>query len=180
LGAGLWVPPVPGWLEATVGAAALVALVVWMTHAARAAATHDGARDQWHQAYVLGHVAMFVVSYVLVADATRGWIAINVWHNAQYLLFVWVWNRRRFARAPSPDALLAKLSAPGCEVQFFLVCALLGALLYATIGLVTAGTVVPNNPSLLAYVIVVQAVNFHHYTADMVLWRRPVERSRAK
>jgi len=170
-GAPLWVPAVP---RAAVSLAAVVAFgapAAWVVRAVREGLSEDGARDAGHRAYVMGHVAVFLAGYVVIPDATRAWIAVNVWHNAQYLLFVWAWNRRRFARSPG-DGPLAWLCAPGRGAWLYAVCAALGGALYALVGL-TAGLAL----ALPLYAVLVQAVNFHHYVADTVLWRAPRQRA---
>ena len=40
--------------------------------------------------------ASFGVAYIWTRDITFGWLMINIWHNFQYILFVWMFNNRRF------------------------------------------------------------------------------------
>ena len=48
-----------------------------------------------HSIFILSHVLITAVSYLWVDEITQGWLFINIWHNAQYLVFVWVYNARR-------------------------------------------------------------------------------------
>lgn len=57
---------------------------------------------------------VILVVYVLITDITVGWLVINVWHNAQYMLFVWMFNNRRFSAVAGAKALLmSRLSQDG-------------------------------------------------------------------
>lgn len=171
-GVALWVPTLSRGVELVALSAAMVAMTLWVVRVVRASMHEESGRDVFHQLHVLGHVALFVVSYVAITDATRGWLAINLWHNAQYLMFVRAWNYRRFAPQATSDGLLATISRPAGSLAFFAVCAALGAVGYGAIerlsglGALSLGV-------LPLYLIMVHAVNFHHYTADAILWRAP-------
>jgi len=39
---------------------------------------------------------VFPVGYVAIESIDAGWIALNIWHNAQYIAFVWLQNNRSF------------------------------------------------------------------------------------
>jgi hypothetical protein len=93
---------------------------------------------------------------------------MNVWHNAQYLLFVWHYNNQRFAAGVDPRApLLSTLSQSRNVWRYAGVCLALSTAAYG--GLAVLG---------LAVVAVSQAINFHHYVVDAVIWkvrRRPMQ-----
>ena len=66
-----------------------------------------------HTLYPLSHFAVFATGYLWIGDITYGWLAINVWHNAQYILFVWLFNTRRFKDGVDPEArFLSYISQP--------------------------------------------------------------------
>jgi hypothetical protein len=116
--------------------------------------------------YQASHHVMFGTAYILIPDITVGWLVINIWHNAQYVLFVWLFNNRRFAAGESAKApLLSKLSQDGRLVWYLGFCLLLSTTVYWTIGNVL--------PLLLVVpvFIVYQIINFHHYVVDAVIWR---------
>ena len=54
--------------------------------------THEHA----HFLYVVTHVGVFAAGYLLIEDLGHGWLVLNVWHNAQYVLTVWLFNNNRF------------------------------------------------------------------------------------
>jgi hypothetical protein len=174
-GAPLWSPPVPHALVVAVAVLALGSLGVWTWQRLR---PRDGAAPPrvGHMLFVLSHVVMTLVSYVAVRDITRGWLFINIWHNAQYILFVWAFNARQFRGGEDPSRrLLSRISQRKNLVWYALSCLGLSTAFYATLGQLTSRTAT----SLLPLVLVThQAVNFHHYIVDALIWRsrRPAVR----
>ena len=57
-----------------------------------------GTLDLLYAGFVLSHIAIFLVAYVVVEDVNTGWLAINVWHNFQYVLVVWMSNAKTLCR----------------------------------------------------------------------------------
>ncbi|MBV9670265.1 MAG: hypothetical protein JOZ43_04845, partial [Acidobacteriales bacterium] len=55
-----------------------------------------------HTAYLLSHFGIFAVSYLVIHNLEHGWLVINIWHNAQYILFVWMFNSNRFKSGIHP------------------------------------------------------------------------------
>ncbi|MEL6899178.1 MAG: hypothetical protein AAFP90_24000, partial [Planctomycetota bacterium] len=49
-----------------------------------------------HFVFTLSHCVVFFMAYVYIENITHGWLVINIWHNAQYLLFVWFANNKKF------------------------------------------------------------------------------------
>ena len=50
----------------------------------------------------------------MISDVTVGWLVINIWHNAQYILFVWMYISCRFKDGVDPQArFLSYISQPG-------------------------------------------------------------------
>ena len=98
----------PRALAVTTGVIALAALADDPRRELRPA---ERDRRLGHTLYVLSHVVITVVSYVAISEVTRGWLLINIWHNAQYLLFVWAHNAREFRVGVDPARpLLSRLS----------------------------------------------------------------------
>jgi hypothetical protein len=159
-GAPLYSPPVPKAAVTACGAIALCALAAWIVHRMRA----SGASSIGHDLFVLSHVALTTISYVVVKDVTSGWLFVNVWHNAQYLLFVWSANERRFSVRTEPDRpLFTRLPL------YVAICLGGSTLFYLALGALTSRGAVT---SILPWFLVChQAVNFHHYLVDAVIWR---------
>lgn len=172
-GAPLWCPPTPAIVVDGVAALALAGLALWLVRELRA--WRRGDRRRLPQAlFVLSHVAITTVSYLLIADITRGWLFINIWHNAQYLLFVWAANARRFAGPAPTTGLARRISQPGWFAAYALACVAVSAAFYLTLGEVAGLLAWTSLPALL---VLHQTANFHHYVVDALIWRRPRRRA---
>lgn len=175
-GAPLWCPPTPTLLVDAAAAVALTALALWLLR--ELWAWRRGDRRRLPQAlFVLSHVAITTVSYLLIADITRGWLFINIWHNAQYLLFVWAANARRFAGPAPATGLARRISQPGWFAAYALACIAVSAAFYLALGEVAGLLAWTSLPALL---VLHQTANFHHYVVDAVIWRRPRPRRGAE
>lgn len=168
LGADLWTIPVPWTLvhvaAAIAGAAVLWQLATWVKEARR------GQLAPMHVLYTGSHIVMFAAAYVLLPDINHGWLAINIWHNAQYIAFVWFTNNKRHGQSPtapsaasSAPSLIARLSHRENLAMYIVGCIAASTLLYMTIGATIAAVV----PAIVIY----QAINFHHYVVDSAIWK---------
>ena len=131
-------------------------------------------RRAGHALFVLSHVAITVVSYLaVIEDVTRGWLFINIWHNAQYLLFVWAMNARAASAAASTRAAVPLAPQPALAGP-----ALCPDLPRRSRRRSTWRSPAPGRsrwPALPCRCMLVchMAVNFHHYLIDAVIWRSP-------
>lgn len=162
----VWTVPVPGLVVDLVGLAALGLVAVGA--AGRWRAWRHGRLPAAHTLMVASHLLVFAVGYVVIDDIDTGWLAINIWHNAQYIAFVWHTNNRQVAGQitdePRPR-LLQRLSADGRLLSYLGLSVAASTVIYLTLDLTLAAVVTP--------VIVFQAINFHHYVVDGRIWRRP-------
>ncbi len=164
----LWTFPVPEPVADAAGYAMAALLALWA--ARRIAALRRGRLAPAHTLYMLTHFAIFGVGYVWIPDITLGWLMINIWHNFQYILFVWMFNNRRFARGLDPAArLLSYISQTGRMWLYLLTCiAITGAVYWGVLRTVDwlffAG--------LSATIVLYQIVNFHHYVVDALIWTK--------
>jgi hypothetical protein len=167
LGFPLRMIPVPPLVAQAATALAGAVVLMWLARELRAA--RAGRIDAAYALYLASHLVIFAVGYFIVPDINSGWLVVNVWHNGQYLLLVWMYNNNRF-RTPGapPRGLLARISQDGYGVIYAVTCLLVTTLFYATLdralGLFAASTL----PLML---IVYQAINFHHYVVDAVIWK---------
>lgn len=166
LGVEIRALPVPALAVDLVAAAALASLLWWIV--SRARAWWQGRLPVAHTLYTLSHFAIFLVGYIAIGNINHGWLVLNLWHNAQYLSFVWLFNNRRFQGGEAPDGrLFGAISRPGSGWRYYAVCALISAAAYALIES-SAGT-------LALLLVLYQTINFHHYIVDGLIWkvRRP-------
>jgi hypothetical protein len=157
---------VPAGVETFAAIAAGASIVVWSIERVRAA--RRGEFSAAHTLHMLSHWAIFAVGYIVIDDIDAGWITINVWHNAQYVLFVWLFNTNRFAAGVDAKArFLSALSQRRNMPLYFATIAGIGILVYAT----TTAALTAIGSGLPLILIVYQAVNFHHYIVDSRIWK---------
>ena len=163
--------PTPEFVVQGVGVLAVLFLVGWTWFQSKAwrAETLSLGRSL----YMLSHFAVFFVGYIVIDDITYGWLVINVWHNAQYLLIVWMYNANRFRDGIDlKHRLLSTLSQTHTAniIRYILVCFVLSTTVYLIILLFLQ---LQNFAAIpLATIIVYQTINFHHYIADGLIWTK--------
>ena len=168
IGMELWTFPVPESVASTAGYVMGALLLVWAGR--RLVALWRGRLATVHTLYMLTHFAIFGLGYVWISDITLGWLMINIWHNYQYILFVWMFNNKRFARGRDPNArFLSYISQSGRLWLYLLVClAITGAFYWGVLRtidwLLFAG--------FSATIVLYQIVNFHHYVVDALIWTK--------
>lgn len=167
IGVELRVIPVPELLVDIVGAAALASVLAWIY--TRFQAWRAGRLAIGHTLFMLSHFAVFTVGYWLIEDITYGWLVINIWHNAQYILFVWLYNSNRYGKGIDPQAkFLSWLSQPTKFLRYFLICLAISSAVYY---LITASTQLFSSVDPAFLIIIYMAINFHHYVVDSVIWK---------
>lgn len=172
--------PVPLWLADAAGVAAVLVIVAWLVRVVRLTRAGHGLTLA-QGLYLASHAVVFTTAYVVLDDINVGWLVVNVWHNAQYVLYVWLYNRRRFRDGPDPSArLLSAISQPGRMWLYMLVCLAVTTVLYGVVTGVLRGAALWALPATM---VVFQAVNFHHYVVDGIIWkgaRRKVPEAQAR
>jgi len=168
LGMSLEVLPVPGWLVQVAAAAAIATLALWAAQAARA--LYRGARLQAHTLYFASHCVVFYVGYIGFESIDTGWLVINAWHNAQYILFVWHFNNRRFREGVEPRAWLLSTLSQTRNVIWY-VGTVLGLSTLAYFGVDKLARLLAAETTLPVFLITYQAINFHHYVVDGLIWK---------
>ncbi|MFQ5953965.1 MAG: hypothetical protein ACE5JZ_02760 [Kiloniellales bacterium] len=170
LGLELRVIPVPALLDEVLGLAAAAAVCWWV--AGRVLSYRRGRLAVAHTAYMASHFVVFYVGYLLIEDITYGWLVINVWHNAQYIAFVWLYNNNRFKGGIDARAkFLSTISQSRFSWLYFAVCLGISSVLYLALENMVA--------ALPLLVVTYQAINFHHYIVDGLIWkmrRRPLQK----
>ena len=168
LGLDLLTLPIPWSLVNVAAVVALVCLAVWLPSEI-AAVRRDPARLPYC-AYMLSHVAIFTAGYLVIDDINTGWLVLNIWHNLQYLLIVWMFNTNRFKGGVDPaHRFLSTISQPRNVVTYVLVSLACATALYVTIQ--QGAALVASGVASLTFAIYM-TINFHHYIVDAVIWRR--------
>jgi hypothetical protein len=130
-----------------------------------------GTADVRYEGFILSHVAIFLFGYVLIDDANVGWLAINIWHNLQYVLVVWMVNVKRYGGrgVDASEPLLSRISQPGRPLTYFVCCLAITTVVY--LGL-NRFTVLVMGGGLAATLGVYMGINFHHYVVDALIWKK--------
>lgn len=158
----VWVVPIPEPVVAAAGAAAVGIFAAWAI--SRAAIWVEGELPIAHTLYVASHIAMFCVGYLWIEDITTGWLVVNLWHNAQYLAFVWLYNNKRFREGVTTKArLLSTLSQSENKSLYFL--------FFFCITTIVYGAIYSIADPIGATLVLTMAVNFHHYIVDAKIWK---------
>ena len=166
LGMELRVLPVPDAVVLVTGLAALAGLGWWA--ATRFLLWRRGELPAAHTLYLSTHFLVFYAGYLWIENVDCGWLVLNVWHNAQYVLFVWLYNTGRFKRGLDPNSrFLSRLSQPESGPRYFALCLAISTAVYLAIDHFAA--------SLVLAMVIYQTINFHHYIVDGLIWkvRRP-------
>lgn len=159
--------PVPELVVDVMGIAAIGALSWWIL--LRINAWRRGYFALGHTLYMLSHQVIFFTGYLLIEDVTHGWLVLNIWHNAQYILFVWLQNNNRFKAGIEPLARsLSTLCQSDKILRYFATCLAISSLFYAAI---KVSTVAIGDVGVPVIILIYQTINFHHYIVDAVIWR---------
>lgn len=167
IGMELWSVPVAPEVAQFSTYAAFGLIAYWLV--ARVRAALSGRLARVHTMYMLSHFGIFYLGYLATNDITLGWLMINIWHNAQYILFVWMYNNKRFSDGIDPNArLLSYISQNGRMWLYMLTCVAITGVIYWGVlrtldWLFFAG--------LSATIVLYQIVNFHHYIVDSKIWK---------
>lgn len=167
LGLELKVIPVPGIVADAVGAIALAGLALWIGR--KALEAWRGRLAVAHTMFMASHFTMFLLGYVLIDSINEGWLAMNIWHNLQYIAFVWLYNNNRFRNGIDPDHKLLSTLSQTRNVVFYLAFSL--ALSTGLYLLVREAIITVASASFVYVVLAYQVFNFHHYVVDAVIWR---------
>jgi hypothetical protein len=173
--------PVPAWLATAALVVSAIAVCAWLLYQVRA--WHRGRFAGPYVAYVTSHFVVFAVAYIGLREISYGWLAVNMWHNAQYILFVWLFNNRRFDGAVDPKrTFISTISQTGRFPLYIGVCLTLSTVTYVLIdrlGVDALGNALGISAAVAA-VVIYQTINFHHYVVDALIWklRKPALRSK--
>ncbi len=169
LGMHVWYFPISELVLWIVGGMASVACGWWLVQSAIAA--YRGRLAPAHFLYLLSHQIVFLTGYVLIADITAGWLVLNVWHNLQYIMFVWWFNNKRFQGNIDPRAkFLSTLCQKEHVIGYLVFC--LGVSTVVYLMLYQTSTAIFSTTTISAALTASMIINFHHYIVDGIIWRR--------
>lgn len=161
--------PVTNSVLMLVGAASIALLCMWLARVY--ADWKKGVLPTAYVCYMFSHFVVFSAGYLLMPTLDSGWLVVNVWHNLQYMLFVWMYNNRNFRAGIDPNAKFLSFLSQQKNAGWYVATTL--AMTFAVylglrFGVLSAGT-----PAqvLTAIIVVYMTINFHHYIVDAIIWR---------
>src|SRR4029450_11273378 len=102
----------PSVVVTLLGVLAAAAVAFWFARTVRAAFTDT--LDFAYSGFILSHIVVFLMAYIVIDDVNAGWLGSTVWENFQSVLVVWMANAKRYAGGIDQTArLLSKISQPG-------------------------------------------------------------------
>lgn len=169
----VWMPPVPIEIANIAGVFAMTALGYWAYQ--RFQNYREGTLSIGLTAFELSHFAIFFIGYIALAEINHGWLAANIWHNAQYILFVWLYNTNRFKHVDKNESgIMPWISQknPARILAYFALCLVATTFFYKNMQLIlshiSSGEIVL---FMTLNIVIFQTVNFHHYIVDSIIWK---------
>lgn len=161
----LKVLPVPLWLVIAVGFASAVIVVWWIID--QVSAYRKGEMKTAYTLFVTSHLVVFMSGYLLIDNINFGWLSLNVWHNVQYLMLVWMFNNHRFKEGvDSRHRFLSTISQIENVVIYYAVCVCISTVVFfSTSKMLGLFGVLP------VAIVFYQGLNFHHYIVDGIIWK---------
>ncbi len=86
----IWMPVIPVEIVAVFAVITFFLVGLWCV--LRAIDWYQGRLVFAPTLFMFSHFAAFFTGYVLISDINAGWLVANIWHNAQYILFVWLYK----------------------------------------------------------------------------------------
>lgn len=168
----VWTLPMHWYIVVAAGVASAVLFGVWVVIQ----------YQYWRQgklsvplvAYTISHALIFLVGYLLIENMDYGWLVLNIWHNAQYILIVWLYNNNRFREGiDSRHWFLSMLSQTRNVVTYFLFCFAVSSGVYLILSTVFPSVSAEGYEAvpIFSTLIIYQSINFHHYLVDGVIWK---------
>ena len=185
LGSAYWSIPVPEPLLQVVGYVAGLATLVWL---ARIPFRYlEKKLAILPTLYILSHLIIFTAGYWWYGQIhlNLGWLVINIWHNSQYILIVWLYNNNRFKNGVDQNSwFLSYISQEKFLGLYFVVCLAITGVFFGMVKLFAA-KVAPNYlPQLITddgwAILAYQGLNFHHYIVDGYIWKVRKKRLRER
>lgn len=162
LGMDIAMLPVPP-LVADIAGIVAIAVVAWGL-VEQVPRLRQGRAARLAALFWMSHQAIFFIAYGAIASMDQGWLVVNVWHNAQYLLFVWAFNNKRYEGRVDPQArFLSTISQRRAWPAYALVCLAISTVTYLSLQVTLAAVIAP--------MVVFQIINFHHYVVDSRIWK---------
>ena len=160
------VPHVPVWLADGVGVLAVSGLAWWGI--SRVREYLKGELPVAHTLFSASHYLIFIAGYVIMDNVAGGWVVTNIWHTAQYLMLVWMFNENVAQKAaPDSKGWFLELTKNRWLLYFSLCLVAVFPIYFAINSAMLFGAT-----ALFVALVANQTINFHHFIVDAVVWRQ--------
>lgn len=163
IGTRVWVIPVSQELTFWLMAATYVVFFAWLVQKVRLLLQKSISISYF--SYLMSHYTIYYIAYAYIDNITYGWIVINIWHNAQYIAFVWLFNTNKYGKLESSKNPFLFLARPSNAAFYFAACLACSSLIYVSIAELIEGF------PFYAAIVIYQTINFHHYIVDSQIWK---------
>ncbi len=161
-------------LTAITGFASIIAVVWYGIYVYKAIQKNEFLNLGYHL-FLITHLIIFLIGYVYIDDISCGWLVLNIWHNAQYILFVWHFNCGRYRNKPTTKVnnRIVSWLVHRSPALYFLATMFVTVVFYLFVvnSATAAITSSLNLEPILIVMITYQTINFHHYIVDGVIWK---------
>ena len=159
--------PVPLWLLQLVSTLVVASVLWWVGY--QLILLVRGRLQTAYTIFVASHLLVFCVGYLTIKNMDVGWLVLNVWHNTQYILFVWLYNTNRFKGGLDPShRFLSTISQPNRFLVYLGVClAFSTAVYFGMTQFLRWSHLRSSGLSVILY----STINFHHYIVDGMVWK---------
>ncbi len=167
LGMELKVIPTPWWVVQILGTLSAVVIVAWLWE--QVVQYRRGHIKVGYTLFMLSHMIVFLTGYIFIDNINYGWLCMNIWHNAQYVMLVWMFNNNRFKNGiDNNHRFLSTLSQTKNVFFYYGVCLALSTIIYLSLDKILGLISFSALPlAMVAY----QSINFHHYVVDGIIWK---------
>jgi len=130
-------------------------------------------RRPWFEAvrptYLFFNFVGFAMPFLVIQDGTSAFAAAALWHAAQYMAIVWLYNRRRYAGGVDPAArAVSWASQPGRAPAYIALLAAGAAGVYSLAFLIASVAKIPFQDLALVFWT---GLTLAHYYVDGVIWK---------
>lgn len=168
LGMSFWSFYLPKSIRLGILALILIITATWLIYLALQLKQNKISR--FYFSYMLSHAFIYIFSYITIEPISVGWLAINIWHNTQYIFFVWLFNSKKYAKGiDSQHKLISYISQPHHLIIYLATCLLLTSIIYSGLQKITEYALEHYNLSLV--LLLYSTINFHHYIVDSKIWK---------
>ena len=102
--------PTPYWAVSVVGIASVVIVAWWLIN--QFIEYQKGKMKPGYTLFMMSHLVVFMTGYIFIKDINYGWLCLNIWHNAQYVMLVWDVQQQQLQKRRQPSSQISLKHEP--------------------------------------------------------------------